>query len=223
MPRRPRIDYADAVHHVMNRAVDGAELFPHPRERHFFLHLLAQIEERYGIQVLSYALMPNHFHLLVRSTNCQLSRALQWLQGTFASRINRRYGRQGALFGRRFRSRLVTSDAYFDHLVAYIHLNPKEAEKVDDPLWTSHVPVLAGEEWIHAVETLARFGGVAAFARHVREVQDGRTCPDFDADDLWTPAVLLWPAHIRSARASTRQRHGLSVRRKRKKRSGRRR
>lgn len=201
MPRPPRVDYASAIHHVMNRAGHRGRIFHSKLDRQAFLERLSQLEERFGVVVLAYALMPNHFHLLVKSKCGLLSNAMAWLQSGHARRIHKRLGTTGAMFRCRFKSCLVETDVYLEHLFAYLHLNPLRIDPahVDDPLWTSHLPILSGQDWLHADETLARFGGMAAFSEHVCGVGAGRTHdPDFDARSLWVrrPRRVLLPQRL---------------------------
>ncbi len=65
MTRRLRNDYPGAVHHVMNRGVDRRDVFFSETDRVDFGRLLEVVHARYGIDVLAYCLMGNHYHLLV--------------------------------------------------------------------------------------------------------------------------------------------------------------
>lgn len=212
MSRSPRTDFPGAVHHVMNRAGHRGRMFHNLDDRRSFLARVAQLEERFGIVVLAYALMPNHFHLVVRSERGQLSTAMSWLQSGHARRVHRRLGTRGSMFGSRFKSRLVDSDAYLMHLFAYVHLNPVRIDPahIEDPLWTSHLPILAKEEWLHADESLERFGGPQGLADYVEGVAEGRVTQEaFDPRALWEPPI---PSVFRSERRLelAREAHGLT-------------
>jgi putative transposase len=124
MPRNLRIDYAGARHHLFNRARQPAELFRDDDDCVEFLSLVAELPERFGVQVHAWCLMPTHYHLLVRSMRGQLSGAAQFLQSQHARLFNRRRKMAGPLFRGRFGSRLVEDDPYWLYLVGYIHLNP---------------------------------------------------------------------------------------------------
>ncbi|MDJ0766682.1 MAG: hypothetical protein QNJ97_27165, partial [Myxococcota bacterium] len=67
MPRTARIDYPGARHHVMNRGARGQTVFCNVDQCDRFLDLLGQAVSRYRIRVHGFAIMPNHFHLMVES------------------------------------------------------------------------------------------------------------------------------------------------------------
>lgn len=77
------------------------------------------------IEIGAYCLMPNHFHLLLReNTESGISRFMQKALTAYTMYFNKRNERTGPLFAGVFKSRHVSYDTYFQHLIAYIHLNP---------------------------------------------------------------------------------------------------
>ena len=60
MPRVPRIDFAGARHHLMNRGARRSAIFGEPWMCALFLDVLAELPERFGIRLLAYAVMPPH-------------------------------------------------------------------------------------------------------------------------------------------------------------------
>jgi REP element-mobilizing transposase RayT len=188
MARPPRVDFPGARHHVMNRGAHRAPIFRHAGDRWLFLKLLRQMEDRHGVEVRAYALMPNHFHLLLVSRTGRLSQAMQDLQGRFAGYIHATTDRDGSMFRGRFRSRLVDETPYWRHLFAYIHLNPHRLDPslVNSPLWTSQRFLEQGASWLHTSETLATLGGLGAYRRYHQDVLAHRAPPPgFDARNLW--------------------------------------
>ncbi len=140
MSRRMRIDFAGAWHHVMNRGARGQVVFHSRRDYQLFLDLLAEVTERTGIEVHAYCLMPNHYHLVVRCPNGNLSEALQMLGRAFTLAMNRRHGWDGAIFRGRFVNQLVDDDVHLAMVVAYVHLNPVRAglvQRPQDAPWSS--------------------------------------------------------------------------------------
>ena len=83
--------------------------------------------------LLSYCLMPNHFHFFIRqNTAIPISRLFLKVCTSYSMYFNRRYTHVGHVFQDRFKAAPVDSDAHFKWLSVYIHANPKMAGLVDD-------------------------------------------------------------------------------------------
>lgn len=196
MPRQPRLDLPHARYHVMNRGARKSPVFLDNHDCAAFLSLLAELPLRYAVRVHAYALMPDHFHLLLETSRANLSEAMRFLTGQYARRFNERYQTDGPVFRGRFKSRLVEDDAWWMHSLAYLHLNPVRARlvrSVDRALWTSHAAYTGRAprpEWLTTEELLGLFGSVRAYQDHVRDVRLGRESgPEgFDAEALWRAA-----------------------------------
>jgi putative transposase len=84
--------------------------------------------------------MTNHFHLLVRTPQPNLSRGMQRLNSEYAAYFNDRFGLVGHLFQQRFGSRLIETEEYFDETQRYIAFNPVRAGLCEHPAewpWSS--------------------------------------------------------------------------------------
>ncbi len=207
MARPKRLDYPGAWHHVMNRGGRHApaDVSPPPARPIFqlevdcyrFLEAVGDTAQRFDLEVHAYSLMPNHFHLLVRSPHATLSRAMRHLGATYTQAINATYGWDGALFRGRFRSRLVTDDTYLRQLFAYLHLNPVAAHLVkrpdEQPSWTSHRAHLgleAAPPWLRLDEVTRLFGSPRQLDDFIRSIHQRETPwpEDFRASvDLFAP------------------------------------
>ncbi|MCK6526465.1 transposase [Myxococcota bacterium] len=193
MPRPPRTDYPGARHHVMNRGARHEPVFSDDASCALFLGALADLPPKFGVVVHGYALMPNHFHLLLEVPRGNLSRAMQHLVSQYTRKWNRPHGWDGPLFRGRYRSRLVLDDAHWTHLLAYIHLNPVRAHLAKTPdraRWTSHRAYVGSEScpgWLTCSDLLERFGSVSAYQAYLRDLRTGeRSAPaDFDEESLW--------------------------------------
>lgn len=76
------------------------------------------------VEVISYCLLPNHFHMLLRQLSDNgVERYLHKLGMAYARYFNHRYQRSGRLFENPYKSVLVDNDPQFYHLPRYIHLN----------------------------------------------------------------------------------------------------
>ena len=78
------------------------------------------------VSIGSWCLMPNHFHLLVKQeVDGGITKFMKKLGTGYSMYFNKKYDRQGALFGGPFKSKLIgEDDNYMRQLFAYIHLNP---------------------------------------------------------------------------------------------------
>lgn len=174
MTRATRQNPDGGWHHVMSRGVNKQPVFFDDTDRVLFGRLLGDVSERFGIEVHAYCLMDNHFHLLVRCPDGNLSEAVHHLLSIFARRVNDRTGRVGHLFGARFTSRLVTTHAYLANVVRYIHRNALDVRgvrSVDQYRWSSHNHYLGRRpplEWLQTSTVLEWFEDVGAFHRFVQ-------------------------------------------------------
>ena len=138
MPRQPRLDLPGFVHHIMARGIEGQDIFRNDADREAFLKRLSDgVDRPGGPQLYAWALMSNHFHLLLRSGEGLLSPMMRRLMTGHAVTYNLRYKRQGHLFQNRYKSIVVEEETYFLELVRYMHLNPVRAGVVR-PIKKSH-------------------------------------------------------------------------------------
>ncbi len=69
MARVARVDVGDQVYHVLNRAMGRLQIFNTTEDYKLFLHLLREAKEMTDMRVLSFVVMPNHWHLLLYPRN----------------------------------------------------------------------------------------------------------------------------------------------------------
>lgn len=133
MARKPRIEYAGAVYHVMSRGDRQNHIFRDDQDRKVFLDTLSEACGRQGWIVHAYVLMDNHYHLLLETPEPNLVVGMKWLQGTYTQRFNSRYKEWGHLFQGRYKALVVQSEQgeYFSTVATYIHLNPVRARLLD--------------------------------------------------------------------------------------------
>jgi REP element-mobilizing transposase RayT len=173
MARPPRISYPGAAHHITARGVRRAEIFGSDRDYEVFLATLVEAGKLARWSCLAYCLMPNHFHLLIgRVTTGELSRGMQFLNGTYASRYNTAHERTGHVFQGRFHSELVRRDNHLLEAIRYIALNPVRAGLASRPelwRWSSYggtVGLGSRQDWVQHDTVLALFAGDATTAQH---------------------------------------------------------
>ena len=132
MPRKARIDAPGALHHVIARGIARKRIFDDNADRDFFVDRLGLILSESKTQCFAWALIPNHFHLLLKTGATPISTVMKRLLTGYAMRYNRRHKRYGHLFQNRYKSILCQEDTYLLELVRYIHLNPLRAKLVED-------------------------------------------------------------------------------------------
>lgn len=144
MPRGPRLDAPHGLYHVMARGIEGRPLFCHADDHADFLARLSRLTQASRSPLYAWALLSNHFHLLLRRGAVPLSALMRRLLTGYAVAFNRRHCRTGHLLQNRFKSILVEEERYLLELVRYIHLNPLRAGMVTTPAelerypWTGH-------------------------------------------------------------------------------------
>ena len=148
MPRQPRLDAPGLIQHVMARGIERRKLFRDDKDRQSFLDRLAVVLEETQTQCYAWALIPNHFHLLLRTGLTPLSKVMRRLMTGYAVTFNLRHRRSGHLFQNRYKSIVCEEDTYLLELTRYIHLNPLRARLVEDLKsldkypWSGHSTIL---------------------------------------------------------------------------------
>src|SRR5687768_4267877 len=134
MPKKNRIVPPGCVLHIVNRGNDKKIIFPEPLDYASFLVLLREARERFGVDLYAYCLMPNHFHLVVRTTGLeQISAYMHFVQREHACDLRRcwRSKGHGHMFQRRYWSRVVEGDGYLMTVMRYVEANPFRAGLVE--------------------------------------------------------------------------------------------
>ena len=173
MPRKARIDGPGALHHIIVRGIEKRSIFKDRYDSYAFLDRLGDILLDTSTPCYAWALIFNHFHLLLRTGLTPLAKVMQRLLTGYAQQFNRRHKRHGQLFQNRYKSILCEENAYFLELVRYIHLNPLRAGEVKDLKQLNTYPfsghhVLMGKqdhEWQDTEYVLGMFGQTTKSAR----------------------------------------------------------
>ena len=146
----------NGYYHVYNRGVEKRKIFQDTQDNKVFLNYLksylsepAKLEslktiftlqgstfkgiprqpKNYfkKIELQTFCLMPNHFHLLLKQNeNFTLKSFMQSLSTRYSMYFNKKYKRVGPLFQGIYKASLITDESYLLHLSRYIHLNPQE-------------------------------------------------------------------------------------------------
>lgn len=131
MPRQPRIEYEDAMYHVLNRGNYRNAIFSFETSAELFEEVLFNTCGRFGWILHAYVILSNHYHLVIKTPTANLVAGMQWLQSTFANRFNRLVSERGHVFQGRYKALLIESGGYLLQAVNYVHLNPVRADIVE--------------------------------------------------------------------------------------------
>ena len=129
-------------YHVYNRGVEKRAIFLDDKDYTVFIGLIKKylsgennnMNNRHAskrldkdVRLLSYCLMPNHFHLLLyQNSEDGITKFLRRLATGYVMYFNQRYGRVGGLFQGRYKASMINADDYLHHISRYIHLNPRD-------------------------------------------------------------------------------------------------
>ncbi len=174
MPRKGRLLIPGACYHIIGRGFERRDVFSEPEHKQDFLRRLEKGLFKVGAQCFAWALMSNHYHLLIRASEIPLGKLMSSVLTGFACYYNRQHDRSGYVFQNRFQSILCDEQSYFLELVRYIHLNPVRAKQLEslDELdhypWTGHAAVMGNAScgWLEVDELLGHFASTDKQARY---------------------------------------------------------
>jgi putative transposase len=118
MVRPLRIDFPGAKHHVMNRGNRRGPVFIDDWCCVTFSDVLDSAVDRFEIVIHAFALLGNHYHLLVESVHGNLSPAMAFIGSTFSRKMNDRFHWDGSVFRGRYHNRVVSGTDHWLYLLA---------------------------------------------------------------------------------------------------------
>jgi len=173
MPRLPRLDIPDLIHHVIVRGITRDKIFSDDADRRNFTRRLHALLRETDTICYAWALIPNHVHILLRPRRVPLSSFMRRLLTGYAVTHNKRHNRSGHLFQNRYKSIICKEDIYLLELIRYIHLNPLRAHFVPDMKsldqypWSGHAEIMVQQPGcgLDVEGVLSLFGQKASAAR----------------------------------------------------------
>jgi len=138
-----RIDIANTPYHVINRANARIQIFNEDKDYILFEQVLEEAKEKFDMRILSYCIMPNHWHLALYSKKDKdIQIFMRWLSMTHTRRWHSQHKSIGSghLYQGRYKSFLVQGDEHLLQLFKYIERNPLRAkliQKAEDWKWSS--------------------------------------------------------------------------------------
>jgi REP element-mobilizing transposase RayT len=140
MSRRRRPHLPNSAFHLATRLHRSEALFE-PELRTAAVTVIRQELAFTDLELLAYAIMPNHLHLVVRQGEHRLAAFMQPVLRRIALLVQRRHERLGHVFERRFRDTACADPEHLRNAIVYTHLNAVRAAlsaTVNDWAWTSH-------------------------------------------------------------------------------------
>jgi len=166
-----RLQEVGGVYHVNTKAVAGLKAFPDHRHRDAFMELLGRELELSEWECLGYTVLGTHYHAVLRLEKLTLSSGLQRLNSRYARWYNRRHGRTGALWQRRFFARVVETESHLLELQRYLAYNAPRAKLIDAPedwpycSYGALIGLHPTDPWVDEDAVLAAFGRNVGLAR----------------------------------------------------------
>lgn len=132
--------FEGAISHITQHASGKEPLFLEDSDYLYMLHLMKEVLCEFKCKALSFVLMPNHVHLLLKFLESNMSDVMKAFLQRYAVYFNKKYQRKGHVFCGAYRSALCFDDSYLLAASLYIHLNPVRSKLVEKPVdyrWSS--------------------------------------------------------------------------------------
>jgi putative transposase len=168
MARLPRMVIPGVPHHITQRGNRRERTFFEDGDYALYLDLLADAGTRYGIEIWSYCLMPNHVHIIAVPRDVDaLSQAFRHVHRHYTGYVNARMRVTGHLWQGRFSS-VAMDETHLHAALRYVALNPVRARLVvraEDWRWSSTQAHYAGidNHVVRVAPALERIGDFKAF------------------------------------------------------------
>jgi putative transposase len=192
----------ESMYHVYNRGVDKRIIFTDERDYAVFLSflkfallsdeelshyevvdggLISQADRfnlrRQGlhgaVELVSYCLMPNHYHLLLYQRDIDgITRLMRSIGTGYVAYFNKRHKRVGSLYQGRYKACSIKTQGYWDHISRYIHLNPLDiGEDYKTYPYSSYRNYIghADAEWLKTGLIMGVFESVEAYEKFVAD------------------------------------------------------
>lgn len=181
MSRPLRIEYPGAIYHLTSRGNARSNIYVTDADRIDFLKLLAQTCQRFGWHSYAWCLMGNHYHLVIETSEANLSRGMRHINGVYTQTFNRTHQRVGHLFQGRYKAILVEKDSYLLEVIRYVLLNPVRANMTKTAgqyPWSSYRAMISKAttpDWLERDWVLGHYGNrlSAAQEQFIKFIQDG--------------------------------------------------
>lgn len=170
MPRSAREASPTNCYHIMMRGINKDKIFIETRHKKLVEELMETLLRESGVEIISYCIMDNHLHLILKGELGDISFVLKKINTRFAMRINKELNRVGHVFQDRFKSEAIHNDQHLLQAIRYVHNNPVKAKMVanqKDYPWSSYRYYVGSDKGILekdvVEEVLEIAGGIRSF------------------------------------------------------------
>ena len=150
MARKPRFTIPGVSQHVIQRGHNREPCFYSKEDYIKYCYTLHEVAQKNGAAIHAYILLTNHVHIQATPAHeYSITHMMQDLSRKYVRYVNKAYQRSGTLWGGRFKSSLIDSEAYLLTCMRYIEMNPVRAEMVQHPSeyrWSSYHANAVGKE-----------------------------------------------------------------------------
>jgi REP element-mobilizing transposase RayT len=128
MPRKPRNLQSDFPYHVTLRALNKVN-FPVPPEIlwEFVCDHLLFCSFAFKVEIHAFVLMSNHYHMIVRTPECNLDKFLGYFHKELSREICFKSGQINHRFGGRYQATVIDNVSYYGSAYKYVYRNPVTA------------------------------------------------------------------------------------------------
>ena len=128
MPRKPRNYEHTLFFHVITQGIDKKYIFEKSEDIKYYIKTMYQLKQTQEIDIISYCIMNNHAHILIKTENIEeLSKYMQRLNTKYGKYYNKKYNRVGYVFRDRYKSEGIYSESHLYNCIKYIYDNPVKA------------------------------------------------------------------------------------------------
>jgi putative transposase len=158
MPRIKRGLIDGFIYHILNRGNGRQMVFHKERDYQVFVNLMRQGKKLHPLNILAYCLMPNHFHIVVKTIRAEeLSRFMQWVMTSHVRRYHAHHKTSGHVWQGRFKSFAIQADEHLIMALRYVESNPIRAGLVKSAEgwgWSSHLERISRKKFTGILDEL---------------------------------------------------------------------
>lgn len=134
MPRISRANLKASLFHVMTQGINKEYIFNNSEDIQWYLSVMSKLSEQYNIEIISYCVMSNHVHMLLKAEDTkELGKYMQKLSMKYGRYYNNKYNRVGYVFRGRYKAEAIMDEKHMYNCIRYIYNNPVVAGICSEP------------------------------------------------------------------------------------------